>query len=164
MLQHLRSLYDGVSVKHSYAMGERIYDCVPIQQQASVRRLGLKTLAAPPPMAAALLTAPASKGDHPAVAGSQQSQTGADPFGNAQRCEDGSIPMLRVTLKEMSRFETLQKFFEKSPNGAGQAHQTQGGNLPPSQNGHSYAHEYQNVNNYGGYSVLSLYSPYVNTG
>jgi Neprosin len=164
MRQHLLGLYDGVSVKHSYALSGQTFDCMPINQQPSVRQLGIKTIAAPPPKAPALSTPAASSSSLGAVEASQQSPAAVDAFGNTQRCEAGSFPMRRITLPEISRFKTLQEFFQKGPTGAGQAPQKRGdAAAPPSINGHSYAHEYQYVNNYGGYSVFSLFRPYVTT-
>jgi hypothetical protein len=163
MRQHLLGLYEGVSVKHSYALNGQTFDCMPINQQPSVRQLGIKTIAAPPPKAPAStpVTGSSSLG---AVEASQQSPTAVDAFGNTQRCEAGSFPMRRITLQEISRFKTLQEFFQKGPAGAGQAPQKRGdAETPPSEDGHTYAHEYQSVNNYGGYSVFSLFSPYVDT-
>ncbi len=164
MRQHLLRLYDGVSVRHSFLQDSQTFDCIPVDQQPAVRLQGLKSIAAAPSAAPATTDAPTAKGGPRALPASQQSKAEFDAFGNAQRCDTGTIPMRRITLQEMSRFETLQKFFEKGPNGAGQVHlKDQNGSVAPSINGHTYAHEYQHVNNYGGYSVLSLYRPYVNT-
>jgi Neprosin len=165
MRQHLLNTYEGVSVKQSYALDDQIFDCVPIGQQPSVRLLGLQTVSAPPPAPPVPVSGSpfddTGVGAHIAV---QKSATGRDAYGHEQSCAAGTIPMRRITLQEISRFETLQKFFDKGPNGAGRVQQKQGGGtVPPATNGHSYAHEYQNVNNYGGYSALSLYRPYVNT-
>jgi hypothetical protein len=166
MRQHLVNTYEGVSAKHSYELDGQIFDCVPAGQQPSVRQLGLKTISAPPSAS----PAPAADspfdstgaGAHKAV---QKSATGRDAFGHEQSCAAGAVPMRRITPQEMSSFETLQHFFAKGPGGAGQIQPKRGsGTVPPSSGGHSYAHEYQYVNNYGGYSLLSLYRPAVNTG
>ena len=173
MRQHLLKLYSGVAVSHSYALGGQIFDCVPIEQQPGLQAAGLSPtgakLATPPPLSPAMALNQAAPGVSPGgqrqgLPGVQRETIGADAFGNKQGCGAGAIPMRRITLQEMSHFETLQKFFEKGPNGAGQASDKRGGNLPPAINGHSYAHEYQYVTNYGGYAVQSMYNPYVYTG
>src|SRR5262245_56969601 len=51
MRQHLLRQYGGVQVKHSYALGEQVFDCVPIDQQPGVRLQGIKHIAEPPPSA-----------------------------------------------------------------------------------------------------------------
>ncbi len=165
MRQHLLKQYSDVAVAHSFVENEQTFDCVPVAQQPGVRLQGLKTIAAPP------LTAPSAViGPRPTsetVSGPTATQSaagGTDKFGNAQTCAKGAIPMRRVTMQELARFENLQKFFEKGPNGAGRAVvQPQSGPVPPAVAGHRYAHAYQWVNNYGGYGKLALYRPYVNT-
>ena len=52
MRQHIVNLYQGVHVTHSFVQGSLTLDCVPIEQQPSVRTLGLKGIAAPPSLLA----------------------------------------------------------------------------------------------------------------
>jgi Neprosin len=139
MRKHLLARYAGVTVRHSYALDEQVFDCVPILQQPSLRAAGVTQVASPPPFSpgpprVSVLTLP--PGSH-------------DQFGNLQSCQDGEIPMRRVTLDEMTRFRTLHEFLQKEPSAAAPSHK--------------YAYEYQDVANYGGYSILSLWKPGVNT-
>lgn len=139
MRKHLLGLYGGVTVRHSYELDSQIFDCVPILQQPSLRALGRTQIASPPAFSpgrgqGVLSLPPGSR----------------DQLGNLQSCQDGEIPMRRVTLDEMTRFRTLREFLQKEPSAA----------AAPS---HKYAYEYQDVTNYGGYSVLSLWKPSVNT-
>lgn len=162
MRQHILSLYEDVTVAHSFMVDAQYFDCVPVDQQPSVRQLGLKH---------ALLTPPPPTGEP-----EEKSQTPREPhgltspltlglvdsFGNAVSCEEGTIPMRRVTLEEMSRFETLDKFFQKSPwDGVGRAPQSEEPPAAPVP-AHKYAHAVQTVNNYGGNSWLNIWSPTIN--
>lgn len=163
MRQHLLRTYGGLTVTHSFVQDGQTFDCVPINAQPSVRHLGLNSVAAPPPEPPALATQ--ETGGPRTIAATQQGKSAFDAFGNAERCETTTIPMRRMTMPELARFETLQRFFEKGPNGAGRVRVQDGDKAtPPSYGGHTYAHEYQYVTNYGGTSTLSLYRPYVTTG
>jgi Neprosin len=167
MRQHILSMYEGVSVRHSFLLGSDPFDCVPIMQQPSVRLRGLKSIAAEPPRPPVPRSPPPSNGP----ASQPMNETGqlrpgqtVDALGNSVICEDGTIPMRRITLDELSRFETLQQFFEKGPDGAGRV-LTPGGQLvPPAVATHKYAFSYQNVANIGGSSDLNLWNANVNTG
>jgi hypothetical protein len=160
MRQHILSLYDGVQVSHSFELDGSHFDCLPVEQQPSVRLSGEKSIATPPP-ASVLKELFANVGDaadqsaaRPQIAGRE-----ADEFGNSRVCEDGTIPMRRVTLEDMTRFATLRDFFAKGPNGAGQAPHL----ATPGGVAHKYAYTYEWVNNYGDTTTISLWSPYVNT-
>jgi hypothetical protein len=161
MRQHILTMYGGVSVRHSFLLGSDPYDCVPIMQQPSVRLRGLKSIATAPP------SPPVPSGtrlSNPPATQTGQLRPGQtlDALGNSVICEEGTIPMRRITLEELSRFETLQQFFQKGPNGAGfQPHGQVGPPVagPP----HRYAISQQNVANIGGSSVLNLWNPRVNT-
>src|SRR5271167_2681467 len=49
MRQHILSIYNGVEVSHSFVVDLQHFDCVPINQQPSVRLLGINNVAASPP-------------------------------------------------------------------------------------------------------------------
>jgi len=165
MRNHVLSLYQGVQVSHSYVLGSQIFDCVPIQQQPSVRLLGLSNIAVPPPSSA--LSGVAREGDHSIPATLSQLPAGKvkDDFGNSLGCEANTIPMSRVTLEQLSRFETLQKFFEKGPNGAGHPLEPAKSAAPPTipTSAHAYSYTYQFVNNLGPSTNINLWRPYVYT-
>ena len=156
MRAHILSMYKGVEVEHSYVMGSQHFDCVPVEQQPSVRLLGLGTIAVPP----APLTAESSEPGAPKETlrlASPLTLGLEDAFGNAIHCDPGTIPMRRVTLEEMSGFGSLEGFFQKTPFGREQALEMFGAAAV-----HKYAHAYQKVKNYGGNSWLNVWSPPVN--
>ena len=90
MRHHVLSLYQGVDVRQSYADGEDLFDCIPVEQQPSVRGLGLSSIAAPPPPA-------------------------EDASAGKSLCEAGTIPMRRIALEELMRFASLDEYLRKSP-------------------------------------------------
>jgi Neprosin len=69
--------------------------------------------------------------------------------------------MRRITIEELSRFETLEKCFQKSVGQIGAST----GSIVPAQDSlnHKYAVSFQNVSNSGGSSWLNFWSPAVNT-
>ena len=166
MRQHIFTMYSGVEVKHSFVLHSDHYDCVPIMEQPTVRILGLKSIAAAPPQS--LPGGPSSTGGGsefealPATQLSADKQT--DEFGNSTGCEEGTIPMRRITLEEMTRFPTLREFFQKGPAGAGRPTALNSIDKPQSpSDGHKYSLMMQYVDNLGGNSNLNLWNPYVNT-
>jgi hypothetical protein len=154
MRQHILTMYQGVEVNHSYLSSSQYFDCVPTQQQPSVRLLGVKMIAQPPPAAAFIESGVRT----PPFVGAEQLASSAqfDAFGNPTRCEENTIPMRRITLDELSRFKTLQDFFKKSADDPA---------VQPEDNPADHKHSigYQIVDSFGGNSALNLWSPYVNT-
>ena len=161
MRRHILSLYEGVEVAHSFALDDQVFDCVPFAQQPSVRQMGEDKVApeAPPASSAGIDQDDAGPGLEKAV--SPLTLGLSDAFGNTVGCDEGTIPLRRVTLKEMTHFRTLEGFFRKTP-------WNKGGSLeeiaPKASVSHKYAHAYKSVKNYGGNSWLNLWSPSVNTG
>jgi len=164
MRQHILGLYEGVEAPHSF-MDETgaIFDCIPIEQQPSLRGSADAVPAAPdlPPLmaeATAGAEAPAvaaERADQPA--GSALGPDRRDAHGNAMLCPEGTIPMRRVTLEDLTRFETLQDFFAKGPRGAGRPPRFDEPATVPAT--HRWAHAYQFVDNGGGHSNLNLWQP-----
>jgi len=158
MRRHVLSMYEGVQVTHSFVLDSDHYDCVPIEQQPSVRLLGLKSIASPPPLTA-LNREPME--DVSAADGLIQSATqfgvenSFDEFGNSTACEEDTVSLRRVTLEDMTRFPNLQQFFEKSPN-----EEDPCGAEPAD---HKYSITCQKVDNLGGNSALNLWAPVVDT-
>ena len=163
MRGHILNMYQGVSVTNSYVLDKQTYDCVPVDQQPSLRILGLNKIAAPPPASAA--TGQSLKlGDSSNAKTVSQLPQGvtADAFGNHLGCEAHTIPLRRLTLDELGRFHNLKEFFEKGPDGAGQPPKVNK-EPAPSIYSHKYAYTYEYANNLGGNSNINLWRPYVNT-
>jgi len=157
MREHVLSLYDGVKVSHSFVLDGHAFDCIPIEQQASLHRFGQDKIASPPP---AIPRAKQDRGAEAPVPASQPGVAALDPFGNSTRCEAQTIPMRRVSLEDMTRFSTLRDFSSKHRGSAADASGSQG--EQPQNDVHHYAFTQQNVNNLGGHSNLNLWKPYVN--
>ena len=162
MRRHILDMYQGVEVNHSFVVDSSHYDCVPIGQQPAVRKYGIKNIASPPPESVLDKSTGADVAALDSIAkpvSQLDPEKPFDAFGNSVHCEEGTIPMRRITLDTMTHFETLKQFFQKSPNeqapAPGKTH-TPG---PP----HKYSYTYQWVNNLGGNSNLNIWSPYVNT-
>jgi hypothetical protein len=80
-----------------------------------------------------------------------------DHFGNVMQCPEGTIPMRRLTLEDLSRFSTLRDFYRKGPREAGRPPRAiEPATVPAT---HRWAHAYQNVSNGGGHSFLNLWDP-----
>lgn len=160
MRQHILNMYRDVDVNHSFVLDSSHYDCVPVMQQPAVRKYGIKKLATPPP------TQILDGADDDATSGFKRalpadSEKPFDAFANSTHCEEGTIPMRRLTLETMNHFQTLKQFLQKSPNeqvpGQKSKFYTPGGPA------HKYSTTYQYVNNWGGNSTLNVWDPSVNT-
>jgi len=160
MRQHILHMYQDVDVNHSFVLDSAHYDCVPIMQQPAVRKYGLKKIATPPPT----IVDHAGSADDALRAVNRASlpdeENPFDAFGNSVHCEEHTVPIRRVTLEATTRFQTLQRFVQKSPN-----EQIPGrkGKIVPGGPAHKYSTAYQYVDNYGGNSTLNDWAPYVNT-
>jgi hypothetical protein len=163
MRQYILKTYEGVSLSHSYVLGSQTIDCIPVNQQPSVRALGLKAVAQPPSFSP---NAPAGVNRSSGAPKLSQLPAGktTDAFGNALGCESSTIPMTRITLEQLSRFTNLQEFFDKGPNGSGRIPSLSKSNYPtPNPFDHQYAVAYQSVNNIGASTNINIWSPDVNT-
>jgi hypothetical protein len=163
MRGHIFELYKGITVNRSFLFGPDTFDCVPIMQQPTVRALGLLTVAQEPPAPPTpkgLDRSLPTGGPSPIQTGQLESARTKDTQGNYVACLPGTIPMRRITLDELSRFETLHQFFQKYSDGSGSL-PPKSQVPPPADNGHRYAHAYQNIVNYGGSSDINLWDPTV---
>lgn len=177
MQRHLLSLYEGVHVTHSVSFGGQVFDCVPFDEQPSVRAgLAPEAQFTPPPLPLAsggedrpsrttLARAQPGGAMQAGVAAQDRPGFSSDAPQALERqsgCASGDIPMRRVTLEEITSFSTLREFFDKGPKGAGRVHSR------PAQdtkavNGHNYAVARAAVTNTGGYSWINLWSPPVSS-
>jgi Neprosin activation peptide len=116
MKKHLTKLYQGVQVSHSF-MDENgsVFDCVPIEQQPGLKGSLFKA----PDLPGTEGEGGSNENSIPSQVESQLSPKRKDRFGNAMSCSTGTVPVRRITLDELTRFERLQQFFQKSPTGSG---------------------------------------------
>src|SRR4051812_938120 len=149
---YLLARYQGGTSTHGYVLGGQTFDCTRVDQQPGLRGQGPRAAAAPPP---APPPGPANPGDVPSG--------NASAGDGGPSCEEGTVPVRRLTLDELTRFPTLRQFFQKGPGQAGRPRAANEADQPPVVAGHRYAHAFQFVKNYGGYSLLNVWRPFVNT-
>jgi hypothetical protein len=159
MKAHILRLYEGVHPTNSFFENGSFVDCVPLRQQPGLRG----ALPARPDKAA---IAPAQR--RGASIGGRLPATRAldltlkpnekDRFGSVKYCRSGTIPMRRITLEEMSRFDSLGGFLRRGKSGEGER---KGPELPADSSSHYYARGLQYVDNLGGDAWLNVWSPTV---
>lgn len=167
MREHLLTHYQGVESQHSFVDSSgSVFDCIPVAQQPSLRGKGAPP-AAPdipavaraaatnvPESAEALRLLPAAH-RQAQLATSFVQAGGSDVHGNALTVPDGTVPIRRVTLADMARFQTLQQFFAKNPLGA-EAVPGASGSTPAT---HRWAHATQSIANLGGHTRMNVWQP-----
>jgi Neprosin len=160
MRRHIIDMYEGVQVVSSFIHIGNYVDCITIESQPTVRRLGLTEIAKPP--------APSPREENQRIPERGELREAESPlkaglkdrFGNPIACPSGTIPMRRITLEMLTRYPTLRDFFSKEPKGS----QLPGvperqGFLPDWDKTHLHAYADQYVDNYGGNSWLDLWNP-----
>ncbi|HEX6682280.1 MAG TPA: neprosin family prolyl endopeptidase [Candidatus Limnocylindrales bacterium] len=151
MRGHVLDMYKGVDVKHSYLSPDGYFDCVSVDSQPSVKALGGKEVAAPPPAGSGPPAADKAPGD--AIGAPSALTLGdKDAFGHAISCGPGTIPMQRITMERLTKFADLRAFLAKEPGGGG------GSRAAADPYVHHYAVGQQVVGNHGGQSSLALYN------
>jgi hypothetical protein len=160
MKTHILGLYEDVEAPHSFVDGSgAIFDCIPIEQQPSLRGSAEagRVPTAPDLPPHTVTTGGQQDERNDLMAGSLLSPDRTDWHGNVMHCPEGTIPMRRVTLEDLTRFETLQDFLQKGPGRAGRPpREAEPATVPVT---HRWAHAYQNVANGGGHSFLNLWRP-----
>jgi len=155
MKAHLLQMAEGVEVLHSFINDHgQVFDCIPIGQQASLKGKNMQ-VAAPVDIKLPRTEVPAQKNLMQAPLKAARN----DKFGNVMQCPEGTIPVRRVTLDEISRFGTLREFFQKPPGRRGRHPHLNPPEAPT--DGHKYAHAYQGVINLGGHSFINIWDPAV---
>ena len=157
MQAHVLSLYEKTEAVHSF-MDESgaVYDCIPVEQQPSLRGQKGRVPVAPDAPQIEMVKGPKIQRKDIMVV-SPLGPDKKDRFGNVMHCPEGTIPMRRVTMEDLTRFGTLRDFFRKGPRGAGRPPRASEPPTVPAT--HRWAHAFQNVSNGGGHSVLNLWDP-----
>jgi hypothetical protein len=151
---HLLELYRRFPVRHSFQDSSgQIFDCIPRNEQPA---LGGEALAEPP-------DAPGGDGDPPATSAGPLHETRCDDHGNAMHCPKGCVAVRRLTLDELSRFESLSHYLRKGPRGS---NRKRAPDEPPqtssaASSDHQYANARQSVRNLGCSTVLNVWAPNV---
>jgi len=156
--QHLLDLYRGAQPRHSFVDETgQIFDCFPIEEQPSLKKHKLK-LAKPPTLPVGMAAKPETPAA-PAVAADKR-----DRFGNSMVCPEGTVAVRRITLDELSRFETLDHYLRKHGHPRRRAGVLKHAIEPAQDAAHEYAHASQSVNNAGGQSLLNVWDPAIGSG
>jgi hypothetical protein len=158
---HLLQLYAGITADHSFVDDAgQIFDCVPFEQQPALRNARAKgpAIVVPPRAPSVFIASPQRPAPHPPT---------LDAFGNSRGCPPGTVPFRRITLRELTRFETLEHYLKKTHRPAPRVGRSEGSGEPgiaanTQEPAHEYANAFQNADNRGGLGVLNVWSPIVN--
>jgi hypothetical protein len=175
MRAHLLDLYSGIEDAKSFMDEDgQIFDCIPVEQQAALKHSG-RALASAPDLSSRLggrkpaSAPPGSASERPPKKARQDTAGKRDRFGNSMECPQGSVPVRRLTMEELSQYHTLRDFFRKARRGTSEPPRPripQAPASPPqsSTSPHLWAHALQDVANWGGHSTLSIWAPAVTNG
>ncbi|HEV7179314.1 MAG TPA: neprosin family prolyl endopeptidase [Candidatus Baltobacteraceae bacterium] len=158
MQEHLVKLNEGVDVQHSFVDNAgSVFDCVPIDQQPSVR--GTKHRIAKP---RDLPGRPDGRAPAPSVAPLLVPGR-KDRHGNAMHAPEGTIPVRRATLDTLTRFKTLDDFLHKAPSKIATMPKALTPPTPPDTTNEAANHRYADGNhtvaNIGAHAFLNLWAP-----
>jgi hypothetical protein len=163
MRKHILTMYDNVKQVSSFTVDNNYFDCITIDTQPSVRLQRLPRIEAPPTGSTTNAYMAGKVPGDGKSAPSRLTEGQVDAFGNRVSCPDGTIPMARLTLEVLTRYETLRFFFSKDGNGKGELPPASRRDDRPEEGSvvHKYAHATQAVSNFGGNSWLNLWNPVV---
>ncbi len=157
MRRHVMTLHEGIDVAHSFVdTSGQIFDCIPIEQQLSLRGTRGKL---PQPPSLQEVAGPIAKAGTTSTQAATPPSSGLDRYGNSAECPAGHIPVRRITLDEMTRFGTLEEFQSKGP--------LQGGETNPSapvadaSKNHRFAYTQQVTANLGAHNFMNIWAPAV---
>jgi len=107
-----------VNAPHSFVDSNgQIFDCIPIEQQPAVRDSTVGVAPIPDPPEELSSGAPRDA-QAISIAGQLRSDR-VDKYGHSMSCPPGTIAVRRITLDELTKWETLDQFFSKSPSAGG---------------------------------------------
>lgn len=155
MRNYLIAHYANIEVPKSFEdHNGQIWDCIPVEQQPSLKRSGKPPAKAPaPPAIKSTDSKPPAQ-----LSRSFLSEQKQDKQGNQLSCPPGHIPVRRVVMDELIQFKNLNDFRNKTPRQKGPA------SISPLEQDteteiHKYAHAAQTVDNLGGHSFISIWQP-----
>jgi hypothetical protein len=161
MKSHIADLYSGLEPVHSFEdIGGTVFDCIPVEQQPSLRE-HTGPMPEPPDLTAVLHGGEPQR--RPARPQAIPETVEHDRHGNAAWAPTGTIPFPRVTLNDICRFESLDAFFHKHAGVTAPAPGVLEASTPAAGVAeHRYARTDQQAANIGGHSAFTLCSPAVN--
>jgi hypothetical protein len=106
--QHLLKLYNDIVVARSFQQDNKVFDCVPNNDQPGVRLRKLKTAATPPPSPPTSVLGERHERDS-SVGDLQDLADRFDAPSNTERCEGDTIPMRRLTPEDEKRLMEAQR-------------------------------------------------------
>ena len=150
MLSFLRDFYTGIEVMNSFAdEGGQVVDCVPFRLQPALRGSS-EPIPDPPPPGWSM------QPSMDAISVNGQLAPGRrDRHGNEAWCSDETIPIRRISLEELVRFESLDHYHDKARVRPGT---TLGTDV------HEYAIGTLPADNLGGVSYNNIWAPTVGAG
>lgn len=160
MRAYLLDQYAGVQATHSFLDdGDQIFDCIPAEQQPELRAAPSRVVQAPsdaPDAPERRVMRPwHQQGRH---GGPQLDPAMADRYGNQVWCPAGTVPMRRINLEDLVRFETLRDY-HRMGRGMPRPAMPPPDTSPDITQSHRYAHAAQNVDNLGTHSLLNVWQP-----
>lgn len=121
MKRYVLEYYEGVKPEHTYLdIAGNFIDCIPFEQQATVRAARAKGLKVPkqPPHTSRDQDRPrgagARFGPETSNVVSPHRRGGVDLFGNERYCPEGTVPVRRVSLARLAWYGEFERFFIKS--------------------------------------------------
>jgi hypothetical protein len=170
MKAHLLQLYEGVHPTNTFFERNRFVDCVPLEQQPGLRRPGAPRESLQRPNLKET-SAPSLQNPESDATGRKTESIDItlkpgvrDSFGREMYCAEGTFPMQRLTLTQLTRFKNLRSFFRKGSLGDNfelRPNRNQPHPIPGDDSTHYYARGVQWVDNFGGDAWLDLWSPTV---
>jgi hypothetical protein len=161
MKSYLVQHYEGVEALNSFVdENGSIFDCVPIEKQPSVRRNG-QSVAKPPDFPVKETKNALDEHRYSTAVSSPLNANLKDRFGNALNCPPNTVPIRRITLDDMTRFGSLENFFQKGGVRPYRTPNTMRSIIAevPMKYFHHHAIAEQQVDNLGGHSSLNVWTP-----
>lgn len=105
---YLVKYYRNAVSDHSFVAEDgNTWDCMPMDNQPSLRRKKKKSIEQPPAIPSRAIIAP----DDTVL--SKQNNTGEDQFGNRINCPVGCVPVRRLTISDIHKHLSLDHYFKK---------------------------------------------------
>ncbi len=147
---YLAKYYRNAVSEHSFVTEEgNIWDCMPLDNQPSLRQKRKKKIEEPLSIPKRVIATPEN------TFLSQQQNTGEDEFGNRIYCPEGCVPVRRLTISDIQKQQSLDHYLKKRLN-----KKTVSGDFQLREEGeHKYAYSKDMRTNRGGAGSFNLWDP-----